>query len=1699
MDLMSKEGKVKVTKIIRADGISYRPAGGGAVSDSAEPKKSENSTKSEQAASAGKKKKIIKRADGTKIVVVDGKIVKKLTPSEAASQSPRSSHDPDIRDVSPDPLNFGLSIMDCPFIFRFRNRHICNLCDRPLNSDKQILEHLQGKKHLTAVEEFDVNPRPLPNRHQYYRFTLSLLVKLLILLQVLYDEDYEEREGDETSGPLQRTIFQGHHRDLREALSRKRERSGVAPEGTSLFRSAHSPVSDQEPYDRISEEKSPTQRSLQSSQRSHREKSPLQRSQRRDDELEAPVESSTSLRTSKERPRTSEPRRERRKSSEVRRSKERHSRERQRSRDKRDREKKDDRRKESSEKHRRGSSKERPRRRSKEGDSKRSGEHSSSRKQTHRSQNPPERKKRSRSRERRSGHRDEKRKSPSHRRRKRTRSQSPKNQAPLKPPRSNLGNLLGGSSTKENLMELIQKQAEEMLRNQDSGPIDEAKKKRLRETLVGILKSRGLVAPEGTPEEGSAVLQKLHQKYRVEMISPEKQMPSPVEIQPMLPPPALIDTFKQKDDQDYEALSARLDALQSSEQVEGLISSVEQKIKEVVSHYADSDLLEKRIKRYQKLVAKVVIKAETIKEREEEDSYRQFETPNAEAPVVAYPIQVENKPWLHGEHKPWFQTPEPAAPSSNPPEITGETEISEDSPDIDSKTLVKMIDDVHAQYVSSRPGYHVCLLCMIESIDENNFNMHLMGKKHKEQVTTRIRKIMKPGAKDVRCVLCNLTFQTHAKYLNHCKKRAHTVKVEAFNRIGKEIPEPEYLERSELDIEAPVVGRAFLSSRTSLDPISLKPMTFYQCSLCNTTCSSELQVEKHVRSKQHYENYNGMQNREEEREDPSERLKKMYEHAQASGAIMPVKKRKEARNNVPPSQPPVSEEYPVASGYAYYDQRGAPAYPATAAQYDGEEQEDPYANYPTEYPSTSLGYEYAPYKTSSDQYNHEPEIPFDLHGKVWKPKVTAATAPAVAYQDPSYKEESHAQQSAYKPVPGPYKTVRPYTTVEPSKARPYKSVETPVESQYSKTAGDQYKRTDPYDTSDPYETTDPYGADAPVVAYPIQVESKPWLHGEHRPWFQQAPEPAPQSSNPSEISGETEISEDSPDIDSKTLVKMIDDVHAQYVSSRPGYHVCLLCMIESIDENNFNMHLMGKKHKEQVTTRIRKIMKPGAKDVRCVLCNLTFQTHAKYMNHCKKRAHTVKVEAFNRIGKEIPEPEYLERSELDIEAPVVGRAFLSSRTSLDPISLKPMTFYQCSLCNTTCSSELQVEKHVRSKQHYENYNGMQNREEEREDPSERLKKMYEHAQASGMLLACCECCSIITVLASAKVATIITMIMIIAAWSLLYRPDRTEQTSCAIMPVKKRKEARNNVPSQPPVSEEYPVASGYAYYDQRGAPAYPAAAAASYEGEEDPYANYPTEYPSTSSGYEYAPYKTSSDQYNHEPEIPFDLHGKVNRKWQHQQLPQPYTSVEPSKARPYKSIETPVEGQYGKTAGDQYKRTYPYDTSDPYETTDPYGASADPYGASADPYETTEQPPISYKSSQYNGGYTVPSSSGYAVSGESYYHDPPLPQEAHSVPRSAPRSVPPQSASRPTPPPQSVPRSIPPPQSTSRPTPLPPYGTEAAYHHPSHYPYGAPPPPLPKFTIPAAPPTGAPFKYPPASIAGMSFVPPQYPAAPRYQ
>ena len=50
---MSKEGKVKVTKIIRADGISYRPAGGGAVSDSAEQKKDEKSTKSEQAASAG--------------------------------------------------------------------------------------------------------------------------------------------------------------------------------------------------------------------------------------------------------------------------------------------------------------------------------------------------------------------------------------------------------------------------------------------------------------------------------------------------------------------------------------------------------------------------------------------------------------------------------------------------------------------------------------------------------------------------------------------------------------------------------------------------------------------------------------------------------------------------------------------------------------------------------------------------------------------------------------------------------------------------------------------------------------------------------------------------------------------------------------------------------------------------------------------------------------------------------------------------------------------------------------------------------------------------------------------------------------------------------------------------------------------------------------------------------------------------------------------------------------------------------------------------------------------------------------------------------------------------------------------------------------------------------------------------------------
>ena len=303
--------------------------------------------------------------------------------------------------------------------------------------------------------------------------------------------------------------------------------------------------------------------------------------------------------------------------------------------------------------------------------------------------------------------------------------------------------------------------------------------------------------------------------------------------------------------------------------------------------------------------------------------------------------------------------------------------------------------------------------------------------------------------------------------------------------------------------------------------------------------------------------------------------------------------------------------------------------------------------------------------------------------------------------------------------------------------------------------------------------------------------------------------------------------------------------------------------------------------------------------------------------------------------------------------------------------------------------------------------------------------------------------------------------------------------SGAIMPVKKRKEVRNNVPSQPPVSEEYPVASGYAYYDQRGAPSaaysapYPASASAPYDGEEDPYANYPTEYPSTSSGYDYPPYKTDPDQYNHDTEIPYDLYGKVwkpkvtaapvshqdpSHKEESYSQPsaykpvpagpyktvRPYKTVEPSKARAYQSGETPAEGQYNTTVGDQFKRIDPYGTTatEPYGTTatEPYGTAAtEPYGTTAtdpygDPYEATEQPSLSYKSGQYNGGY--------AVSGESYYHDPPQPQDSlprSTAPQSAPRSTLrsaalPQSGSRPTPPPQSAPRSVP----------LPSYGSEAS-------------------------------------------------------
>ena len=140
----------------------------------------------------GRKGKVIKRADGTKIVVVDGKIVKKIPSSDAETISP--SHSLDVRDVSPDPMAYDMSIKDCPFIVRtnHRFRRKCSLCNVPLNSRKQIIEHLQGKKHLAVAEDYDMNPWPLNNDMRTHSWR---------------DDDYHD-EPEQISRPIQRTIYQ---------------------------------------------------------------------------------------------------------------------------------------------------------------------------------------------------------------------------------------------------------------------------------------------------------------------------------------------------------------------------------------------------------------------------------------------------------------------------------------------------------------------------------------------------------------------------------------------------------------------------------------------------------------------------------------------------------------------------------------------------------------------------------------------------------------------------------------------------------------------------------------------------------------------------------------------------------------------------------------------------------------------------------------------------------------------------------------------------------------------------------------------------------------------------------------------------------------------------------------------------------------------------------------------------------------------------------------------------------------------------------------------------------------------------------------------------------------------------------------------------------------------------------------------------
>ena len=519
---------------------------------------------------------------------------------------------------------------------------------------------------------------------------------------------------------------------------------------------------------------------------------------------------------------------------------------------------------------------------------------------------------------------------------------------------NNLTSLLineeSGLSAHNSILNLIQQQAEDLLQAQHSGPIDEEKKKKLRDAMESILEKRGIINPSqsrkrkksllrSTSSEESSdgrespkILEKLHQKYNttaeeespvpknkkdsfdMEAISPcidnvsvasDEQKVSDVSQSDMElsdedaqndnedgktpayrrksgipdentkePSSKLIQIKlgKDEDEEAFQSLAARVDGLKSSADVQDLIQAIESRIKSYLTDDIDPAALEKKIKRYQALVAKVVIEAESIKEKEEDSKItyhtrrsRSKELKNADSdvkggPSISYPVQSreQKQPWLYPN-----LTQDKTTLQTNP----GQS-ISQDLPRSPDPTESEKI---HAQYVSQRVGYHVCLLCMIESSNDLHFQKHLDSRKHHEAVQTKIRQLQQSNSANVKkfkrhdlvtkCKLCDVICRGEKKYNEHINHRSHLAQVQAYIKIGRAIPEPEILHDQEHKIrgqieeiqesDTPAVGREYMSVKTVKD-CDDNVIDVYYCSLCKTNCNSEIQVEKHVRSKKHY-------------------------------------------------------------------------------------------------------------------------------------------------------------------------------------------------------------------------------------------------------------------------------------------------------------------------------------------------------------------------------------------------------------------------------------------------------------------------------------------------------------------------------------------------------------------------------------------------------------------------------------------------------------------------------------------------------------------------------------------------------------------------------------------------------------------------------------------------------------------------------